>query len=80
LLEKAVSRALSYRVTDPDTVYRIAVLQMKEAGYELPVVPVDQDFVNRPSYLEGRFTDDADLSRYSNLKEDENGSGSFEDA
>lgn len=80
LFEKAVNRALSYRVTNPDTIYRIAVLQMKEANYELPFVPVDQDFVNRTSYLEGRFTDDVDLTRYSSPKEDENGSGPFEDA
>jgi hypothetical protein len=60
------ARALSYRVTDPDTLYRIAVLQMKEANYQLPFVPVDGEFVNRPSYLEGRFTDDADLNRYTN--------------
>lgn len=79
LFEKAVKRALSYRVTEPDTIYRIAVLQMKEANYELPFVPVDDDFVNRPTYLEGRFTDDADLTRYSSPQEDENGSGTFED-
>jgi hypothetical protein len=80
LFEKAVKRALSYRVTEPDTIYRIAMLQMKEANYELPFVPVDDNFVNRPSYLEGRFTDDADLTRYSSRQEDENGSGTFEDA
>jgi hypothetical protein len=78
LFEKAVSRALSYRVTDPDTVCRIAVLQMKEANYELPFVPIDEDFRNRPSFLEGRFTDEADLRRYSTPGEDEYGSGSFE--
>jgi hypothetical protein len=53
---------------------------MKEANYELPLVPIDEDFVNRPSYLQGRFTDDADLTRYSSPQEDENGSGTFEDA
>ena len=80
LFEKAVSRALSYRVCDPDTIYRIAVLQMKEANYELPCVAVDEDFVNRPSYLEGRFTDSVDLTRYNSPGEDENGSGASEDA
>jgi hypothetical protein len=80
LFEKTVSRAHAYRVTDPDTIYRIAVLQMKEANYEVPSVPIDDDFVNRPSYLEGRFTDEVDLTRYSTPREDENGSGSSEDA
>jgi len=80
LFEKAVDRALAYRVTDPDTVYRIAVLQMKEATYELPSVPIDEDFKNRPSFLEGRFTDEADLTRYTTSQQDENGSRSSEDA
>jgi len=80
LFEKAVSRALAYRVTDPDTVYRIAVLQMKEATYEVPSVPIDEDFKDRPSFLEGRFTDEADLTRYTTRQEDENGPGSTEDA
>jgi len=56
-------------------------LQMKEANYEIPFVPVDDDFMNRPSYLEGRFTDNADLTRYSSPQEEkEDGSGSFDDA
>lgn len=80
LFEKAVSRALSYRVTDPDTVYRIAVLQMKEAAYELPSVLIDEDYKDRPSFLEGRFTDDVDLTRYNTPQQDGNGSGSSENA
>lgn len=80
LFEKAVARALSYRITDPDTLYRIAVLQMKEANYHLPFVPVDGEFVHRPSFLEGRFTENADLKRYTTTQEDDNGSGTDEDA
>jgi hypothetical protein len=80
LFEKAVSRAFSYRVTDPDTVYRIAVLQMKEANYQVPFVTVDEAFRNRPSFVEGRFTDEADLTRYTTPTEAENGSGPFDDA
>jgi hypothetical protein len=80
LFEKAVARAFSYRVTDPDTVYRIAVLQMKEANYQVPFVTVDEAFKNRPSFMEGRFTDEADLTRYTTPIEVENGSGSIDDA
>jgi len=80
LFEKAVTRALSYRVTDPDTIYRIAVLQMKEANYHLPFVHIDGEFVHRPSFLEGRFTESADLKRYTTTEEDDNGSGTDEDA
>lgn len=80
LFEKAVSRALAYRVTDPDAVYRIAVLQMKEAAYQAPEVTIDGDFKNRPSFQEGRFTDDVDFTLYTTGQQDENGSGSSENA
>jgi transposase len=80
LFEKAVARALSYRITDPDTIYRIAVLQMKEANYHAPRAYIDEEFINRPAFLEGRFTDDVDLSIYTHIGEDENGSGTDEDA
>ncbi len=80
LFEKAVSRALSYRVTDPDTLYRIAVLMLKEANYHSPLVPIDEEFTSRPSFLEGRFTDDVDLTIYTDIGEDEDGSGTDQDA
>ena len=67
-------------MTDPDTIYRIAVLQMKEANYQVPFVTVDEAFKNRPSFVEGRFTDEADLTRYTTPTEAENGSGSIDDA
>ena len=80
LFEKAVSRALSYRITDPDTLYRIAVLMLKEAHYQSPLVYFDEAFTNRPSFLEGRFTDKVDLTLYTDMGEDEDGSGTDQDA
>jgi len=80
LFEKTVARALSYRITDPDTMYRIALLQMKEANYHVPLVHIDEEFVNRPSFLEGRFSENPDLKRFTTTEEDENGSGTDEDA
>jgi transposase len=80
LFEKAVTRALSYRITDPDTLYRIALLQMKEANYHLPFVHINGEFVHRPSFLEGRFTEKADLKRYTTTEEDDHGSGTDEEA
>jgi hypothetical protein len=53
---------------------------MKEANYHVPLVHIDEEFVNRPSFLEGRFTENADLKRYTTTEEDENGSGTDEDA
>lgn len=80
LFEKAVQRALTYRIFDPGTIERIAVLQMKEGNYHMPWVDIDQEFTSRPCFLEGRFTDEVDLSVYSKIGEDENGSGTDADA
>jgi transposase len=80
LFEKALSRALAYRVTDPDTLYRIAVLMLKEANYQSPLVPIDEEFTSRPAFLEGRFSDDVDLTLYTDIGEDEDGSGTDQDA
>lgn len=71
LFEKTVSRALSYRITDPDTLYRIAVLMLKEADYHTPLAHIDGEFTSRPAFLEGRFSDDADLTRYTMADEDD---------
>ncbi len=73
LFIKTVKRALKYRITDMQTLERIAILQLKEGNYEAPFVETNEDFQNRASYLEGRFTDAVDLSQYDNMMEDENG-------
>jgi len=73
LLIKTVKRALKYRITDIQTLERIAILQLKEGSYEAPSVEIQEDFQNRESYLEGRFTDEVDLSTYEKMMEDEDG-------
>jgi len=73
LFIKTVKRALKYHITDIQTLERIAILQLKEGNYEAPFVETNEDFQNRASYLEGRFTDAVDLSQYDNMMEDENG-------
>jgi len=64
LFVKAIKRALKYRVINVDTIENIIRLLMRDSTYELPLPEVNHDFTNRPAYLEGRFTDELDLSVY----------------
>ena len=74
LFIKTIKRALKYRITDILTIERIAILLMRDGNYEMPSVQIDQDFQQRESYLEGRFSDDVDLSIYDKMiEEDEDG-------
>ncbi len=73
LFIKTVNRALKYRITDIETLERIAILQLEEGNYEMPLVEIDRELESRESYLEGRFTDEVDLSTYEKMMEDEDG-------
>jgi len=64
LFVKDIERALKYRVINMDTIENIIRLLMRDSNYELPLPEVNHDFTNRPAYLEGRFTDEVDLSVY----------------
>ncbi len=67
LFIKTIKRALKYRITDTKTIERIAILLMKEGNYDVPSVEIDQEFRNRESYLDGRFSGDVDLSVYDKM-------------
>jgi transposase len=75
LFIKTLDRALKYRITDIETIERIASLQLREGNYQLqvtvPVVPMDQDFENREPYLEGRLSDEVDLTIYDQMMEED---------
>jgi len=73
LFVKTIRRALKYRITDIKTIERIALLQMREGNYKVPPVEIDQNLDSRQSYLDGLFSDEADLSIYDDLVEDEDG-------
>jgi len=73
LFIKTVKRALKYRITDIQTLERIAILQLKEGNYEVPFVETNEEFRNRESYLEGCFTDEVDLSGYDKMMENNDG-------
>jgi hypothetical protein len=72
LFVKTIERASRYRVTDMDTLERIAVLLMREGGYHLPNAPVDDDLQLRESYLEGCSSGEVDLTIYDKMIEGDN--------
>jgi len=71
LFIKTMARALKYRITDIETIERMAILQVKEGNYSLPAISIDQDFETRESYLEGYSSDEVDLSLYDQLLDEE---------
>ena len=74
LFVKTISRALKYRITNMETIERIAVLQIKDGNYRLPLftsLTIDENLKNRESYLEGYSSDEVDLSLYDRLLEEE---------
>ena len=64
LFTQSLERAHKYRITDLETVERIARLYLQQGFGELPGVEVDEAFRQRDAYLEGSQTDPPDLSRY----------------
>ncbi len=73
LFIKTIKRACKYRITDIETVQRIALLLMNEGNYTVPFVETNQEFRKRESYLEGATVNEVDLSRYDKSTEDSNG-------
>jgi transposase len=65
---QTVQRALQYRVLHLESLQRIAWFCMSQSNEYLPLADVhedvDQDFRQRPAYLEGCLTDEPDLSLY----------------
>ncbi len=70
---KTVKRALTYRITNIETVERIATLQLTAGKYQLPLPRVDSHLENRSTYIEGCFADEVDLSIYDKITDTDNG-------
>jgi hypothetical protein len=70
LFEKIIARALRFRITDPATLERIAILQLNQEGAQMPNACVDAGLRERRSYQEGLWTDPPDFSPYDRLLED----------
>lgn len=70
LFVKTITRALQYRITDTETLERIAVLLMRDGSHELTFAQIDSEFQSRPSYQQGCLSDEVDLSEYEKLLDD----------
>jgi len=71
LFVKTISRALTYRITNPQTIEQMAAQLFKEGNYRMPPATVDEDYKNREAYLEGCTSDEPDLCEYDRLLEEE---------
>lgn len=67
---QAVGRALKYRITDIATIENIVILKLRDRAFNVPCPEIDQNYLNRDAYIEGRFSDDADLSLYDELEDE----------
>ena len=71
LLSKTLERARKYRITDLQTIERIALLYLQQDNGQLPLVQIDEAFEQREAYREGSFTESPDLSIYQDPPEPE---------
>jgi len=65
---ETVKRARQYHVTDIETIEKIAVLKMKGNG-SLPLVQIKEEFEHRESYLDGKYSQDVDLTIFDKILE-----------
>jgi hypothetical protein len=71
LLLKTVQRALEYQVASIPSIERIAEQLMRNDMQQLPEVPLPNQYENRKTYQEGRFSSEADLKRYRDLMQEQ---------
>ena len=70
---EALSRALKYGITDMPTIERICILQLRSEHCQLPLFEIDEGLEQRESFIEGQYSDEADLSHYDRLMDGEDG-------
>ncbi|MBF0548522.1 MAG: helix-turn-helix domain-containing protein [Candidatus Riflebacteria bacterium] len=68
---ESVKRAHHYSITNVRIIESIAIYKIKEGNTEMPQAQIDQEFENRDSYLEGKFSGEVDLSFYDKLMEEQ---------
>ncbi len=64
LFARTIERALKYRITDTETIWRIALMQIQDGFDTLPAVDFDASFTEREAYQEGCLSDEPDFTRY----------------
>jgi transposase len=67
---ETIERALRYRITDIETLRRIARLSITQQEFQLSEVAVDESFRQREAYQQGHLTDTPDFDLYDQLLDD----------
>jgi transposase len=67
----ALERALKYRISEIETIERIALLYLNADTREIPYANWGEDFESREAYQQGRMADPVDLSVYDWWEEEE---------
>ena len=70
---QTIERALHYRITDIETLRRIARLSISQQEFQLPGVDVDESFCQREAYQQGHLTDAPDFCLYDQMLDDNEG-------
>jgi hypothetical protein len=70
---ETIERAMRYRITDIETLRRIARLSISQQEFQLSGVEVDESFRQREAYQQGHLTDAPDLGLYDQMLDDQEG-------
>jgi len=70
---ETIERALHYRITDTETLRRIARLSISQQEFQVGGVEVDESFRQREAYQQGHLTDAPDFDLYDHMLDDEEG-------
>ncbi len=71
LFLNTMERVFEYRIASIASIERIAEQLIKQQMPEVPDIPPSNQYENRKSYQEGRFSTEADLKRYAQLLEEQ---------
>jgi len=70
---ETIERARRYRITDIETLRRIARLSISQQEFQLSGVEVDESFRQREAYQQGHLTDAPDFGLYDQMFDDQEG-------
>lgn len=70
---ETIERALRYRISDIETLRRIARLSISQQEFQFSDVEVDESFRQREAYQQGHLTDAPDLDLYDQMLDDQEG-------
>jgi hypothetical protein len=73
LFLETIERALHYRISDIETLRRIARLSISQQEFQLSGVEVDESFRQREAYQQGHLTDAPDFGLYDQMLDDQEG-------